>query len=220
MLYRIVSYRTLSISITMSSSPHSTYSNDIWSTTLPQPHLNRLSPAFIPRNDSSNISNINNNMNTQYKTQQSVPPPPLQQQQQPSSHHNNQYEPSQLNTTAYSTNPYTSYHMDIAGTPNNVNDIIGIKLPLFEAKYYINEKITHLYNMFHYRVKLCDSYINHGTCVYDNATCYDAHDYTQIRRIPRILAYSNGHFFSYNACRCQQYELEGMYYIYTMLLIK
>jgi hypothetical protein len=187
------------------TTPQSSYT-DIWSlqSAASSPQLNRQSQPFVPRMQSSSTighTSVNED-NEQQRIQQYSSPPLLP-------HTTMSYSsPSEQLPQQHSTGQY-GIHSDMAGTPQNVNDITGLKLPLFEAKYYINEHITHLYNMFNYRVRLCEQYAQTGVCMYDTATCFDAHSYDMIRRIPRILAYSNGHFFSYNACRCQQYELEG-----------
>lgn len=162
---------------------------------LSQSQLNRSTPAFVPRNSSSN-SDSKSNSGRYYGGNES----------NNTAMHRTHTAPQHAH--AYPTQQH-AYSSDLAGTVQNVQDIAGIRLPQLEAKYYVNEHVHHLYNMFNYRVRMCESYLHTGQCMYDTAQCYDAHAYEQLRRVPRILAYTNGHFFSYNACRCQQYELEG-----------
>jgi len=76
-----------------------------------------------------------------------------------------------------------------------------------EEKHFRGEKLKHLKYMFHFRVHPCINFLQKGTCPYDNKNeCFDYHSLKTRRRIPRIYLFSNGIFWSYNACRCQAME--------------
>ena len=81
-------------------------------------------------------------------------------------------------------------------------------LPIgLEEKSFRGELLKHLKYIFHFRVHPCLNFLQKGSCPFDNKNeCFDFHSLVSRRRIPRIYNFSNGVFWSYNACRCQAIE--------------
>lgn len=78
-----------------------------------------------------------------------------------------------------------------------------------EEKSFRGERLKHLKYIFHFRVHPCLNFLQKGSCPFDNKNeCFDYHSLKTRRRIPRIYSFSNGVFWSYNACRCQAIEKE------------
>ena len=88
-----------------------------------------------------------------------------------------------------------------------------------EEKYFRHEKVRHLRYMFHFRVHACRAFLSKqcpamdagkkGSSASSSTDCFDYHSSSKMRRrVPRIVQYSNGTFWSYNACRCQAVEKE------------
>ena len=90
-----------------------------------------------------------------------------------------------------------------------------------EEKYFRGEKTRHLRYMFHFRVHACKAALTKSCTAGDSlkkpgqsgassgSDCFDHHSASKTRRrLPRIVTYSNGTFWSYNACRCQAIEKE------------
>ena len=97
---------------------------------------------------------------------------------------------------------------------------------ILEEKYFKHEKPRHLTYMFHFRVHACKAFVNKACPVATgdgskgkgrggdgggggSSDCFDYHSASKTRRrVPRIVSYSNGTFWNYNACRCQAIEKE------------
>ena len=88
-----------------------------------------------------------------------------------------------------------------------------------EEKYFRFEKPRHLKYMFHFRVHACKPALTKSCTAGDSlkksgqsssgSDCFDYHSAAKTRRrVPRIVSYTNGTFWSYNACRCQAIEKE------------
>ena len=88
-----------------------------------------------------------------------------------------------------------------------------------EEKYFRFEKPRHLKYMFHFRVHACKPALSKSCTAGDSlkksgqassgSDCFDYHSAAKTRRrVPRIVSYTNGTFWSYNACRCQAIEKE------------
>lgn len=196
-----------------SSSNTNTNTNNNASTKPFHSTLNYNSPTFYATSPSSVDTlayHSNSNNNTAASRYTSPTASSSQQHHQQQYNMYNQQAQQQYSSQQQPLSLQPNYHNDqYALTTATVNDITHIRMPSFEARYYLNERVNHLHVMFNYRTRMCDNIMSGGTCVYDNSQCFDAHSYDQLRRVPRILAYSNGHFYSYNACRCQQYDNEG-----------
>jgi hypothetical protein len=78
------------------------------------------------------------------------------QQQQGGAQHQHQQQHPMGGSPMSMSNPL----LDI----QHMNDLIGIKLPSYEAKHYLHEAARHLQYIFGYRTRMCDEYTNTGTC--------------------------------------------------------
>jgi hypothetical protein len=89
-----------------------------------------------------------------------------------------------------------------------------------EEKFFKGEKQRHLRYMMNFRVHPCQANLT-KSCPADikknagnassgssSSDCFDYHNPKMRRRVPRPVAYSNGIFWNYNACRCQAIEKE------------
>ena len=129
---------------------------------------------------------------------------------------------------AFSNSSYPSFFSTLAATaPYTPTAPSSFTL---EEKYFKHEKPRHLTYMFHFRVHACKAFVNKACPVAtaDGAKgkgrggdgsgggggsggndCFDYHSASKTRRrVPRIVSYSNGTFWNYNACRCQAIEKE------------
>jgi hypothetical protein len=92
-------------------------------------------------------------------------------------------------------------------SPSHAIDNTANMIP--EEKIFQHEKINHLKYIYHFRVHPCRAYAN-KQCAAENkknsSECFEYHSTKMRRRVLRVLQYSNGWFWSYNACRCTAIE--------------